>query len=146
MTLIKLIGKGSHCEVFLSKKQKSNKLFATKKVNKTITYTEKRRYFEYEIRILGMLNHPYIIKLEEIKSDENYYYIVMEYINGGKLSDYLKKYKLKYKKVFPEEIVQYLMRQIVGALIHLHDRNIILRDLKLENIMVSFDLKKIKKN
>ena len=81
LTLIKLIGKGSHCEVFLSKKKKSNKLFATKKVNKTISYTEKRRYLQYETKILKLLNHPNIIKLEEIKSDKNYYYIVMEYIN-----------------------------------------------------------------
>ena len=40
---------------------------------------------------------------------------------------------------FPEEVVQYLMRQIVDALIYIHDKNVIHRDLKLENIMVSFD-------
>ena len=55
---------------------------------------------------------------------------------------YLKKYKLKYQKGFPEEVVQYLMKQIVKALIYIHDRNIIHRDLKLENIMVSFDSEK----
>ena len=139
LKLIKLLGKGSYGEVYLSKKLNSNKLYATKKINKTIADTEMRRYFKYEINILKMLNHPNIVKLEEVKTDKNYYYIVMEYINGGELSDYLKKYKLKYQRAFPEEIVQYLMRQIIKALIYIHDRNIIHRDLKLENIMVSFD-------
>ena len=69
----------------------------------------------------------------------------MEYINGGELSDYLNKYKEKYHaKAFPEEIVQYLMKQIIDALIYIHDLNIIHRDLKLENIMVSFDSEKDK--
>ena len=46
-----------------------------------------KRNFKYEINILKKLNHPNIVKLEEVKTDENYYYIVMEYINGGELSD-----------------------------------------------------------
>ena len=145
LKLIKLLGKGSYGEVYLSKKLNSNKLYATKKINKTIADTEMRRYLKYEINILKMLNHPNIVKLEEVKTDKNYYYIVMEYINGGELSDYLKKYKLKYQRAFPEEIVQYLMRQIIKALIYIHDKNIIHRDLKLENIMVSFDSERDKK-
>ena len=54
----------------------------------------------------------------------------MEYVNGGSLTDCLKKYQLKYGKAFPEEIVQYLMRQIVDAIKFIHQRNIIHRDLK----------------
>ena len=68
----------------------------------------------------------------------------MEYVNGGELSKYLKLYKQKYQKAFPEEIVQHLMRQIVDALVYIHNRNIIHRDLKLENIMVNFDSEKDK--
>ena len=65
-----------------------------------------RRYFEYEVKILSILNHPNIVKLEEVKKSQNNYYIVMEYVNGGELSKYLKKYKEKYQtKAFPEEIV-----------------------------------------
>ena len=51
----------------------------------------------------------------------------------------LQKYIQKYGKAFPEEIVQYLMRQIVGAVAYIHSFNIIHRDLKLGNIMVNFD-------
>ena len=144
LKLTKLLGKGTYGEVYLSEKLNSNKLYATKKINKTIADTEMRRYLKYEINILKMLNHPNIVKLEEVKTDKNYYYIVMEYINGGELSDYLKKYKSIHNKGFPEEVVQYLMRQIVDAVKYIHERGIIHRDLKLENIMVNFDSEKDK--
>ena len=144
ITLLRLLGKGSYGEVYLSLKQNAKKLFATKKVKRKKADDEMTKYFKNEINILRILNHPNIVKLEEIKMDENNYYIVMEYINGGELSDYLKKYIEKYGKPFSEEIVQYLMKQIISALIYIHDLNIIHRDLKLENIMVDFDNEKDK--
>ena len=144
LTLIKLLGKGSYGEVYLSKKQNSNKLFATKRVNETFADKEMERYLKYEINILKKLYHENIVRFEEEKTDENYHYIVMEYINGGELSDYLKKYKSIHNKGFPEEVVQYLMRQIVDAVKYIHERGIIHRDLKLENIMVNFDSEKDK--
>ena len=144
LTLIKLIGKGKFGEVYLTEKQNSKRLFATKKIDKAIADNQMKRYFKYEINILRMLNHPNIVKLEEIKKTQHHYYIVMEYINGGELSYVLKQYKLKYQKPFSEEIVQHLMKQIIDALIYIHDINIIHRDLKLENIMVNFDTEKDK--
>ena len=117
ITLLRLLGKGSYGEVYLSLNQNAKKLFATKKVKRKKTDDEMTKYFKNEINILRILNHPNIVKLEEIKMDENNYYIVMEYINGGELSDYLNKYKEKYHaKAFPEEIVQYLMKQIIDTI------------------------------
>ena len=66
-------------------------------------------------------------------------YIVMELANGGDLKSCLKKYMSIYNTPFPEEIVQYLMKQIVSAIAYIHSMNVIHRDLKLENIMVNFD-------
>ena len=86
-----------------------------------------------------MLNHPNIVKIEELKITKNNVYIIMEYINGGSLSNCLDKYKSKYGKGFSEEIVQYLMLQIVNAIKYIHNNNIVHRDLKLDNIMVNFD-------
>ena len=93
-----------------------------------------------------MLEHPNIVKLEETKKSYHSYYIVMEYINGGGLSQCLKKYIEKNGKAFPENIVQYLMRQIIDALVYIHDKKIIHRDLKLDNIMVHFDSESDKEN
>ena len=147
ITLLKCLGKGSFGEVYLSTKKGRNQYFATKKMDrKQADQPSVRKYFENEIKILQSLNHPNIVKLEEVKATKDYYYIVMEYINGGSLTDCLKKYQKKYGKAFPESIVQYLMIQIVDAIKYIHARKIIHRDLKLDNIMVSFDNENDKNN
>ena len=104
ITFLKLICKGSYGEVYLSQNENTMKVFATKKVKRKNTDDEMTKYFKNEINILRILNHPNIVKLEEIKMDQNNYCIFIEYINEGELSDYLKKYKLKYGKPFSEEI------------------------------------------
>ena len=140
ITLIKYLGKGSFGEVFLSTKAGRREYFATKKIDRKKADTPSiRKYFENEIAILNSLHHPNIVRLEDLKTTNDYYYIVMEYINGGSLTDCLKKYQKIYRRSFPEEIVQYIMRQIVDAIKYIHSQKIIHRDLKLDNIMVSFD-------
>ena len=148
LTLIKELNHGAYGQVYLSKKTNSNKYYATKIINRSKTDNNKKRleYFETEINIMKSLNHPKIIKLIDLKNDKNHYYVVMEYVNGGDLNHCLKEYKKKYHRPFPEEIVQYLMKQIVEAIAYIHSFNIIHRDLKLENIMVNFDSEKDKQD
>jgi len=138
-TLKNIIGKGSFAVVFLATKKGSNELYAAKRLDRE--YSEKPKNMKRlsnEIKILGKINHPYIIKLIELKKTNNYYYIITELCNGGNLSYCLMKYIQLYQKPFPEEIVQYLMRQIVDAVYYLHSNKIIHRDLKLDNILVNF--------
>ena len=142
LVLIKKLGNGAFGEVYLSKFDNSGETFATKMINKHMRDNRLIKYFEMEIKILENLklyNNPNIIKFIQKSQDNNYYYITMEYINGGSLKDCLTKYKAKYKTGFNEKIVQYLMKQIISAMVLLHDLNIIHRDLKLDNIMVNFD-------
>ena len=140
LTLIKFLGKGSFGEVYLSQKKGRKEYFATKKIARSVADSPNfKKYFDNELYILKTLNHPNIVKLEGKLATEKHYYIIMEYINGGGLSDCLKKYKEKYNQAFPEEIVQYLMRQIIDGLCYIHKQKIIHRDLKLDNIMVNFD-------
>ena len=147
ITLIKSLGKGSFGEVYLSTRRGRKEYFATKKIDrKTVDKPSLKKYFDNEINILSELNHPNIVKLECVKTTERHYYIVMEYINGGGLSDCLKKYMEKNTKAFSEEIVQYLMRQTIDALNYLHKQKIIHRDLKLDNIMVNFERQLDKEN
>ena len=146
LTLIKVLGKGAYGEVYLSKKANSNKFFATKRINKLDADTKLKKYFNYEINILKALRHENIIRLEEVKMTSNNYYVVMEFLNGGDLKSCLNKYMSMHNAPFPEEIVQYLMKQIVSAIAYIHDFNVIHRDLKLENIMVNFDSEIDKQN
>ena len=138
LILEKPLDKGNYGIVYLSRKDNSDTLYATKKINKPKT-NEEKKFFETETKIMRELNHPNVIKLIDLKMGSNYYYIVMELANGGDLKSCLKKYMSIYNTPFPEEIVQYLMKQIVSAIAYIHSMNVIHRDLKLENIMVNFD-------
>ena len=137
---IKLIGKGNFGEVYLSQKNGSQELYATKKMARSVY--ERPPLWERlinEIQILKSVNHPNIVKFKDSKKTQNSYYLMTEYINGGSLTSNLKKYMSIHHKPFPEDIVQYLMKQIVSALYYLHLNKIIHRDLKLDNILVHYN-------
>ena len=147
LTLIKSIGKGAFGEVYLTSKQGSKEKYATKKIDKKYAANPKaKKYLDNEIEILKEVDHPNIIKLYKVHETTQFYYLVTEYCNGGSLSDCLEDYKKKYKRPFPEETVQYLMRQIVSAIYYLHKKNILHRDIKLDNILVNFDSEEDKKD
>ena len=146
-TLGKCIGQGSFGEVYLTTRNGYNKLYATKKVSKQkIELPSVKKHFIDEIEILKTLNHKNIIKLETIRQSQNNFYIICEYYNGGGLFDCLKQYKIRYGRPFPENIVQHFMRQIVDALVYLHQRKIIHRDLKLENLLINYESEEDKNN
>ena len=140
LNLEKCLGKGAFGEVYLTTKKGSKVKYATKKIDKSVMKNPKsKEYLANEIKILKEMDHPNIIKLIEVKDTTKYYYIVMEYCNGGDLSKCLAHHKNKNQKPFSEEVVQYLMRQIVSGICYIHKKNILHRDIKLENILVNFD-------
>ena len=139
LILTKSLGKGAFGEVFLTQKKGSKEYYATKRLDRI--YSEKPENVKRimnEISLLKKINHPNIVKLIDLKKTKSHVYIVMEFCNGGDLSGCLKKYKAIHKRPFSEEIVQYLMRQIVSGLNFLHSNKILHRDLKLDNILVIF--------
>jgi len=147
LTLDKPLGKGAFGEVYLTSKMGSKEKFATKKIDKKFTLNPKaKKYLDNEIGVLRDINHENIVKLYDVKETSQFYYLVTEYCNGGDLSKCLEDYEEKYKKPFSEEIVQYLMKQIVSALRYLHNKRILHRDIKLDNILVNFENEQDRKN
>jgi len=142
------IGKGSAGEVYLCMLPNSNEYYALKKIDrKEADRPQVKKYFQTEIAIMKELkDNNNIIHFINVQQTKSHYYIIMEYCNGGSLLSCLKKYMVKYKKPFPEEYVQHLMRQIVNALICIHDHGIIHRDIKSANILVKFASEGAKSN
>ena len=139
LILTKSLGKGSFGEVFLTKKVNGKELYATKRMDRA-EYEKPENYKRLmnEISILKKISHKNIVKLIEVKKTKSHIYIVTEFCNGGSISNSLNKYRLIHRKAFSEEIVQYLMKQLVSAIYYLHMNKIIHRDLKLDNILLHF--------
>ena len=134
------IGKGSMGEVYLSNFQNSNEIYATKIIDKKREdYSKLLKYINIEISLLKQFKHDNIIHLVDLRQTTSTLYITMEYCNGGSLLHCLLKYMKLYKQPFSEEIVQYIMRQIVDGLKYIHKSYVIHRDIKLANILVKFD-------
>ena len=138
--LFQFLGKGTYGEIYLAKKGNDPQLYAAKILDKKrMDGPKMNKYFEREIRINQELNHPNIVKFYEKLNDDNNYYLIVEYCNGGNLSQCMQKYLSVYKEPFSIEIVQHFMRQIISAFCHIHSLGIIHRDIKLDNILLSFD-------
>ena len=145
--LVKVIGKGNFGDVYLTQKQNCGELFATKKMNRSIC--DQPSFFNrlsYEVGILQAVNHPNIIKYIDLKKTNHNYYLITEFANGGSLKYNLWRYMTAYHRPFPEDIVQYLMKQIVDAVKYLHFNKIIHRDLKLDNILINYKTEQDKIN
>ena len=137
--LFKSIGKGSFGEVYLTENEKTHKRYATKRIHTQVLKSrDAMKYLKNEINIMKQLDHENIIKLHESLQSTNNVYLVMDYINGGSLSNYLNEYKLKNGTPFPQKIIQYFLKQIVQGLVYLHSKKIIHRDLKLDNILLNY--------
>ena len=145
--LEKCLGKGAFGEVYLTSRAGDTKKYATKKMDRgAIDKSEARKYLSNEIMILKNLNHPNIVKFQDLKKTKNHYFLIMECCNGGELADALDKYKQKNGTAFPEELVQHFMRQIIDAFKYIHGKKIIHRDIKLPNILLHYENEEDKKN
>ena len=130
------IGFGNY---YIGTKEGISTKFMVKEYNSDVINSELNTFINEEISILKDLNHPNIIKFIESKNVMGNLYIVTEYYNGGTLEKALKIYKKKNNKIISEEIGQYIMRQIIEGMKYLHDKKIIHRDIKLENIMINYE-------
>ena len=140
LTLSEKIGKGCFGDIFLSFKQNIQTKYATQVINKTdINDKGIKRYLNNWIFILKDIHHLNISKFIELKISPQKVYVVTEYYNGGNLRECLEIYKKKINKPFSEEIVQYIMRQIIDAMKYLHNKKIIHRNMKLDNIMIHYE-------
>ena len=90
------------------------------------------RRFKNESKAISLLNHPNIVKVYDVSVSENLQYIVMEYVDGMTLREYLNE---RGGKLTSRETVHFIS-QILKALEHAHANGVVHRDIKPQNIML----------
>uniref|UniRef100_A0A672PKR2 non-specific serine/threonine protein kinase n=1 Tax=Sinocyclocheilus grahami TaxID=75366 RepID=A0A672PKR2_SINGR len=127
--LLKTIGKGNFAKVKLARH-----ILTGKEVREKDCERERLHTLFREVRIMKTLHHPNIVQLFEVIETEKTLYLVMEYASGGEVFDYLVSHgRMK------EIEARAKFRQIVSAVHYCHQKNIVHRDLKAENLLLDAD-------
>ena len=125
--VIKKIGEGSYGKIYKVKNKQSGDIRAMKQIMKSkIPDIEK---FQNEIKILAMVDHPNIVRLFEVIEDDKYFNLLQELCTGGELLRKIQTTQLKEKDIAK------IFNQIMSAVAYCHEKGIVHRDLKLENIL-----------
>lgn len=133
--LIELIGIGGMADIYKAKDLTEDKIVAVKILKNEFAASEDfLRRFRNESKAIALLSHPNIVKIFDVGFTEKIQYIVMEYIDGITLTEYIERQGvLKWR-----DAVHFTV-QILRALQHAHDRGIVHRDIKSQNVMLLSD-------
>ena len=127
---IKDLGSGSYGSVYKAKNIIMENTVAIKMIEKVQENMIDDMEIKNEINILKTLSHPNIVKIYEFFDTPLYYYLVTEYCKKGELFAYITN-------VYNERQLAVLFYQVFSGLCYLHEKKILHRDLKLENLMIS---------
>lgn len=139
----KTLGKGSSGRVRLAKDMETGKLAAVKIVPKKFVKSNRKKQLPYgierEIIIMKLVSHPNVMGLYEVWENKSELFLVLEYVEGGELFDYLVS-----KGKLPEREAIHYFSQIIKGVEYCHGFNICHRDLKPENLLLDKKKKLIK--
>lgn len=134
------IGEGSFAEVALVRREKENRkpgeeeqLYACKAYSKSLLGNDMlAERFEREVRVIEYLNHENVIKMSEVVYSEDHVFVVMELCKLGDLYGFLSE-----RGRIDEETAYKIFKQILTGVEYLHNRGIVHRDIKLDNILLT---------
>ena len=133
--VLQLVGVGGMANVYKARDVIDERLTAVKVLREEYASNEEFvRRFKNESKAIAALNHPNIVKVYDVSFSDKIQSIVMEYIDGITLKDYIDQQKIIRWK----EAVHFAV-QILRALQHAHDKGIVHRDIKPQNIMLLQD-------
>jgi serine/threonine protein kinase len=126
------IGAGGMGEVYLAMDERLGRKVALKLLPENLKIDEEaRRRFEQEARATSALNHPHIVTIYDVASEDHRDFIAMEYVEGESLRDLLARGKLEIKRAVD------FAAQAASALSAAHQQGVIHRDIKPDNLMIT---------
>ena len=135
--LIRVLGSGTYGRV-LAARGPNGRVYAIKIVSKIGLDEMNRHTTKLECDVLREIHHPFVSSLEFAFQNEDKLYMGMEFYNGGDLRHHLMLHQKQELNLSHERIVFYAA-ELVAGLSHLHSLDIVLRDLKPENVLIGSD-------
>lgn len=130
-----IIGVGGMAVVYKAYDNIDDRIVAVKILKEELLSNEEfRRRFKNESKAIAVLSHPNIVKVFDVSFGDRLQYIVMEYVEGITLKEYIEQ-----QKVINWKEAVHFVSQILLALQHAHDKGIVHRDIKPQNIMLLQD-------
>uniref|UniRef100_A0A5F8H2I0 protein kinase C n=1 Tax=Monodelphis domestica TaxID=13616 RepID=A0A5F8H2I0_MONDO len=131
--LIRVIGRGSYAKVLLVRLKKNDQIYAMKVVKKKFVHDhENTNWVQTEKHVFEQASsNPFLVGLHSCFQTRSHLFLVIEYVNGGDLLFHMQR-----KNKLPEEHTRFYAAEICIALNFLHERGIIYRDLKLDNVLL----------
>nr|XP_009941128.1 PREDICTED: serine/threonine-protein kinase Nek5 [Opisthocomus hoazin] len=132
--IIKKIGEGSFGKIFLAKGKVDNEQCVIKEINLTKMPVKEKEASQKEVILLAKMKHANIVTFYASLQEKNKLYIVMEYCDGG---DLMKRINMQHGVLFDEDQILSWFVQISLGLKHIHDKKVLHRDVKAQNIFLS---------
>ncbi|KAF6376549.1 NIMA related kinase 5 [Rhinolophus ferrumequinum] len=132
--VIKVIGEGAFGKAYLAKGKSDSKHCVIKEINFAKMPIQEKEASKKEVILLAKMKHPNIVTFFNSFQENNRLFIVMEYCDGG---DLMKRINRQRGVLFSEDQVLSWFVQISLGLKHIHDRKILHRDIKTQNIFLS---------
>ncbi|XP_065181971.1 protein kinase C iota type-like [Sycon ciliatum] len=131
--IVRVIGRGSYAKVLLVELKSTNRLYAMKTIKKElITDDEDIDWVQTEKHVFEQSsNHPFLVGLHSCFQTASRLFFVIEYVNGGDLMFHMQR-----QRRLPEDHARFYAAEISLALNYLHEKGIIYRDLKLDNVLL----------
>ena len=131
----RIIGRGAFGKVNIGLNILTGRIVAIKSFNKNNLVNEKaKKKILYETNLMRGLYHPAVTKILETFETEKYMLIIMEYISGGNLQNFVKK-----RRKLCEKTAKILFSQLIQGIKYIHSKGIVHRDIKLENILLDLN-------
>ncbi|XP_029458654.1 serine/threonine-protein kinase Nek5 isoform X2 [Rhinatrema bivittatum] len=132
--IIKMIGEGAFGKAFLAKRKSDDNQCVIKEINLTKMPSKEKEASRKEVTLLAKMKHPNIVTFYTSFEEKNKLCIVMEYCDGG---DLMRRINLQRGLLFDEDQILGWFVQISLGLKHIHDRKVLHRDIKAQNIFLS---------